>query len=302
MKVYWSKIEVVQKMQDYIKENILKEDCNLEKMYLYVGYSHRHADRIFKELIGKTPKEYVKAIKISNSSKEILNTDKKILEIAIESNYETHEGYTRAFQTAFGVTPKNYRTNPKPIPLFIQYPIKSYYSYQLKKEELLMKEETKLCMISVVERPQRKLLFLRAKEATDYFSYCEELGCEWEGLLNSIPSKFDTAAILELPEHLKKDGYSNIASGVEVPMDYQAQLPKNYEIVQLEACKMLYFESEPFEKEEDFFPAIDSVLKATQKYDPKKYGLQYADNIAPRFNFGGQTTAKYAIPVTPIKK
>lgn len=299
--VGWDKIEVVQKMQDYIKKNVLQEEFDLNKMYETVGYSHRHCDRVFKELIGKTPQEYVKAIVISNSSQELLKTDKKILEIAINSNFESHEGYTRAFYHAFGITPRNYRKSPKPIPLFVQYPVKSYYSYLQKKEELKMEETTKLCMITIVEMPRRKLILLRSKKATDYFTYCEEVGCDWEGLFNSIPSKLETAAILELPKGLQKEGYSIIASGIEVPADYQGEIPENCEIVELEPGIMLYFESEPFETEEEFFPAIESVLKAVEKYEPENYGFQYADEIAPRFNFGGEKTARYAIPVKRLK-
>lgn len=300
MSVKWDKIEMVQKMQDYIKENLGKEDFNLKQMYYEIGYSHRHCDRIFKELIGKTLQEYIKLILISKSSKELLNTKKKILDIAIDSRYETHEGYTRAFNQTFGITPKKYRENPKPIPLFIQYPIKSHYKYLLKKEELWMPNETSLCMITMVERPKRKLIFLRSKKANDYFSYCEEMGCDWEGLLNSIPAKIGTAAIIELPKKLFKEGFSNIASGIEVSIEYEGQLPENYEMVELEPCTMLYFESEPFNTEEEFFPALQSVLNAVEKYDPKKYGLEYAEDSAPRFNFGGESCAQYAIPVKKI--
>ncbi len=297
MEIQWNKIETVQKMQDYIKENIFKEDFDLNELYLNIGYSHRHCNRIFKELTGKTLQEYVKSIIISNSSKELIETDKNILEIALDSNFETHEGYTRAFHNIFGITPNEYRKTKKPIPLFIQYSIKSYYSYILRKEELFMSKETSLCMITPIERPKRKLIFLRSNKANDYFSYCEEKGCEWEGILNSIPSKFDTAAILELPKQLLKEGFSNIASGVEVPFDYKGEIPKNYEIVELEPCKMLFFESEPFEKEEEFFIACESVFKAVEKYDPKKYGYKYADELAPKFNFGGETSFRYAVPI-----
>ena len=163
-----------------------------------------------------------------------------------------------------------------------------------------MEKETSLCMVTTVERPKRKLLFMRSKKANDYFSYCEEVGCDWEGLFNSIPNKLDTAAILELPKSLCKEGYSCIAAGVEVPMDYQGGIPENCEMMELEPCKMLYFESEPFEKEEDFFPAMESILKAIEKYDPRQYGYEYENTVAPRFNFGGEKTAKYAVPVRKI--
>lgn len=51
-------------------------------------------------------------------------------------------------------------------------------------------------------------------------TYCGEMGCDWEGLLNSIPEKLDLAALLTLPRPLIRPGTSGCAAGVEVPADY----------------------------------------------------------------------------------
>ena len=40
--------------------------------------------------------------------------------------------------------------------------------------------------VTAVERPARKLILVRSVRATEYLSFCEEMGCEWDGLLNSI--------------------------------------------------------------------------------------------------------------------
>lgn len=48
------------------------------------------------------------------------------------------------------------------------------------EEENKMETKELLCMVTPVERPKRKLLFLRSVNATDYFSFCEEKGCEWD--------------------------------------------------------------------------------------------------------------------------
>lgn len=55
--------------------------------------------------------------------------------------------------------------------------------------------------VSIVERPARRLIFLRYN-ATDYFSACEEVGCDWERFYNSIPEAFDSAAGGRLPQFL----------------------------------------------------------------------------------------------------
>lgn len=59
-----------------------------------------------------------------------------------------------------------------------------------------MSNESNLCMVTAVKRAKRKLIYLPSKKAQDYFSYCEELGCDWEGLLNSIPEKIEPAALI----------------------------------------------------------------------------------------------------------
>ena len=299
-KVSWDTVEAVQKMQDYIKVNAFSETFSVADVYSHVGYSRRHCERIFKELVNRSINEYVKLIRLTESATELRDdTKQSVLEVALHAKYNSHEGYLRAFHQEFGVCPNEYRKKPVPIPLFVQYPVRSYYSYLYHKENMEMKKEALLCMISVVSRPKRKLLLLRSTKGHDYWSYCEEMGCEWEGLFNSIPEKFDTAAILELPENLCKKGFTKVAAGVEVPDSYDGPIPTNCELIDLEACDMMYFQTEPFEKEEEFGAAIDSVFRAIDKYPVRDYGFEYDFLAAPKFNFGASTQmgAKQALPV-----
>ncbi|HEX2956455.1 MAG TPA: hypothetical protein VHO70_06480 [Chitinispirillaceae bacterium] len=162
-----------------------------------------------------------------------------------------------------------------------------------------MENNTPLVMITLIQRPKRKLLFLRSKKAYNYWTYCEEAGCEWEELFNSVEGKFDIAALLELPQFLQKEGTSPIASGIEIPFDCNRKCPENFEIMDLDSCEMLYFQSEPFVCEEDNVIAMEYVTKAISKYNPNQYGLEYAPELAPKFNFGAQPAngAKQALPV-----
>ena len=72
-----------------------------------MGEGSSHAYRIFKELLGKTPLEYVRAIRLTNSAKNLLEGKDNILDIAIESQFDTHEGFTRAFSNEFGIAIEN---------------------------------------------------------------------------------------------------------------------------------------------------------------------------------------------------
>ncbi len=299
----WEKINAVQKMQDYIRDNIDGE-IRIGDVARVSGYSKRHANRIFKELVGRTVFEYVRAIRLTNSANDLLHSKDNILDIAINTQFDTHEGFIRAFSSEFGITPQKYRKEKPPVKYFVQYSVKHYYSYLNDKEKKNMEKDNNimLCMVSIIKRPKRKLLLLRANKAHDYWSFCEEKGCDWEGLFNSIDCKMDNAAIMELPKNLIIDGTTNCAAGIEIPYSYDGKIPEDCDCVELPECDMMYFQSEPFEDEDEFVKAIDMVCKATSTYDPKQYGYEYALELAPKYNYGASKKmgAKQAIPVRII--
>lgn len=296
------RMEAVQKMQDYIGDHFGEETFCIEDICDNIGYSRRHADRIFKEMTGKTLQEYVNAVCLSKSAMQLSDTDDSILEIALNSHFQSHEGFTRSFGRKFHIGPAQYRRNPVPIPLFVQYPVSHYEALYRYKEEDRMKNELSMCMVTAVERPARKLIYLPSENAGDYLSYCEEMGCEWEGLLNSIHEKFDSAALAELPLFLTEEGKSNLAAGVEVPLQYDKPLPEGYREAELKECVMLYFQSEPYEDENEFCKAIEEVYTAVQKYQPERYGYEFAYDRAPGFNFGADTKTGARLAVPAVRK
>lgn len=295
-------VEAVQFMQNYIRAHYKDNNFVPDDVCSAVGYSRRQVNRFFKKYLNKTLHEYISAIYLTESANELLNTQKPILEVALNSHFKTHEGFSRSFYKRFHITPSIYRYKKIAIPLFIQYPISHYYLMLKHKEESVVGNDLNFCMITAKERKRRKLIYLPSHHAQDYFSYCEEIGCEWEGLLNSIPEKFETAALIELPDQFVEPGFSKTAAGIEVPLDYDKELPASYKVLELPECTMLFFQSEPYEKEEDFGKAIESAYAAIKKYDPALYGYQFAYDTAPTFNFGADpsTGARMAVPALPL--
>ncbi len=289
-------LEIVVATQKYIKAHHNDDKFGIENVCNSLGYSRRQLDRLFQKHMQITLYEYINAVVLSESAVKLISTEDNVLDVALDSHYNSHEGYTRSFAKRFSVTPDEYRKSKIAIPLFTQHPANHY---RILKEGQAM-DKTSICTVTPVNRPKRKLIYLPSKSATGYFSYCEEVGCGWEGLLNSISEKFDTAAIVELPEFLQEEGFSEIASGVEVPLDYDKPLPEGYKIAELSECIMLYFQSEPFENPDDFGVYIGQVFKARDNYNFERYGYKTANDVAPWFNFGAQTDvgARIAIPVT----
>ena len=194
-------LKAVVAAQEYIRTHHDDNEFSVEMVCSEVGYSRRQLDRFFEKHMGITLYEYINAVVLSESAEKLLNEDNSVIDVALDSHYQSHEGYTRSFAKRFSVTPNEYRKHRIAIPIFTQYPANHYY---ILKEGQAM-DTTTICTVTPMNRPKRKLIYLTSNSATDYLSYCEEVGCDWEGLLNSIHEKFDTAALIDLPGFLQEE-------------------------------------------------------------------------------------------------
>ncbi|TYQ17984.1 UNVERIFIED_CONTAM: AraC-like DNA-binding protein [Acetivibrio alkalicellulosi] len=296
----WEVINAVQRMQDYIEKN-LNSPITLSELAKASGYSQWHSARIFKELTGKSPFEYIRALRLSKAALLLRENQKKVIDVAFDFVFDSHEGFTRAFTKQFGISPKKYRDSPKPIQLFIPHRIYNYYLTIQKGEiDMTEKKSTNTVFVQVVERPSRKLILKRGIKATHYFEYCEEVGCDVWGMLSSIKEAMYEPAGMWLPKSLIKPGTSQYVQGVEVPQDYSGQIPEGFEIIDLKPCKMMVFQGEPYE-DEKFEEAIEDLWDIMKKYNPNTYGFEWADDEAPRFQLEPQGYRGY-MEARPVRQ
>ena len=94
----------------YIEAN-LREDIRVEEVAKAAGYSYYHLNRQFLSLLGETIGSYIKKRRLADGAKRLLYTDDKIIEIALNSGFESPEAFSRAFKTIYRVSPQTYRTN-----------------------------------------------------------------------------------------------------------------------------------------------------------------------------------------------
>jgi AraC family transcriptional regulator len=85
-----------------------------------------------------------------------------------------------------------------------------------------------------------------------------------------------------LPDNMILPGTSVYAQGVEMPLDYKGTVPEGFEIISLPACKMMVFQSQPYD-DSKFEEAISDLWEVMKHYDPKIYGFEWADADGPRF-------------------
>lgn len=116
-------IEAVQRMQDYIKAH-LAENITLDDLAKAAMFSSWYARRIFVSLLGVTPSDYIRRLRLSNSALRLRDERVTVLDVALDLGFGSAYGYTRAFAREFGCNPKQYAMNPQPISLFNPYDIK----------------------------------------------------------------------------------------------------------------------------------------------------------------------------------
>jgi len=102
---YYNKL---QKILDYIEVHI-KEDISTEELAEQCYYSTHHFNRIFQSIIGIPVLDYIKKRKLSVAAGQIIDTNKNILDIALDYGFNSHETFSRAFKRIFDITPMAYR-------------------------------------------------------------------------------------------------------------------------------------------------------------------------------------------------
>jgi AraC family transcriptional regulator len=296
----WEAINAVQRVQDYIEAHV-HEPISLSQLARAAGYSQWHLVRIFKELLDMTPFEYLRALRLSKAALALRDGKKRVVDVAFDFVFDSHEGFTRAFSRQFGVSPKRYSQSPQPIPLFMPHRVRDYYLTLQKGEQKMPKtEKTRTVFVQVVERPARKVILKRGVKATHYFEYCEEVGCDIWGILSSIKEAMYEPIGMWLPPSLIAEGTSQYAQGVEVPLDYAGKVPEGFDIIELPPCKMMVFQGEPF-ADEEFEEAIQDLWDVMRRYKPETYGFAWDDEAAPRFQLAPEGYRGY-IEARPVRE
>ncbi len=167
-------------------------------------------------------------------------------------------------------------------------------------------EDPSILKTRFIERPARKLILLRSKEADNYFAYCEEVGCGQSGdslawdLLLDIREALDEPLGIWLPDSMRTPGTGLYAHGVEVPAAYDGPIPTGFDVLDLEPCTYLLFQGPPY-SDSEFGQAISLCLDQIQAFDPRALGYQYAPQAAPRIQFKPQGQRGY-MEMLPVAK
>lgn len=111
--------EQIQTTIDYIEEHI-SEEIRIETLAKIASLSQFYYQRLFSRLIKKPVNEYIKLRRLARASEALRNKNKRIIDIALDLGFSSHEIFTRTFKNAFGITPEEYRTKPVRLNNFVK--------------------------------------------------------------------------------------------------------------------------------------------------------------------------------------
>lgn len=113
MNYYKTKINTV---IEYIYINLDSSDSNnlsLEKLSQVANFSKYHFARVFSNHTGLTVYRFVQRLKLKRAAYKLaFHPDEKVVDIAFESGFDSHEAFSRSFKKLFHSTPKSFRKEP----------------------------------------------------------------------------------------------------------------------------------------------------------------------------------------------
>ncbi len=103
--------EAIQNTLEFL-ETHLHEKIDIEELAKVAALSPFYYQRLFSRLVKCPVREYVKHRRLARACEELADKRRRILDIALDVGFLSHETFTRAFKEAFGMTPEQYRVHP----------------------------------------------------------------------------------------------------------------------------------------------------------------------------------------------
>ncbi|WP_394843838.1 AraC family transcriptional regulator [Pendulispora brunnea] len=211
----------------------LDEALDLAALARGAALSSFHFHRIFRGMMGETPLEMHRRLRLERAAWQLLARDTAVTTIAFEAGYETHEAFTRAFRAAYGSSPSAFRQGAAEIrsacerPQQIELAARSgvHFRHEPAKELLVRFLIGEVIMnVTIEEMPELRVAAIRHVGPYDRIS---EAFARLGGL--AAPAGLFQAPGLKMlaiyhddpettaPEQLQSDAGITVGPGVRVP-------------------------------------------------------------------------------------
>lgn len=102
----------VNQAEDYIRRNF-KSNIKINDLASYIGIDRSYLTNIFKKVTQLSPQEYLINYRMEKAKNMLINTGKKIGEIAENTGYHDQLTFSKMFKKFVGMSPSEYREKNK---------------------------------------------------------------------------------------------------------------------------------------------------------------------------------------------
>lgn len=289
-----------------------------------LGYSPFHFSKKFREISGMQFREYVRQRRLAFAFKEIRDTCRPVVDIALSYGFSSHEAFTRAFKETFGKSPAEYRKNP--VPAVLRTLLRPFDCYLLATGGFEMAETNSGVKTYFVTIPAHKFLHIRNYESIGYFDFWQKQeaipgqDCATIcGILSSIKGVLDDEggtennsgsgqlmAFLNAPEGRICSWGIPLAEcyGVRLPADWSGDVPAQMILSDIAEGEYIVFEHGPFDFETENSAVEVKIEDAMKAFDwnASGYELDTADGRIFYFYHDPKRFWKYVRPVKRTEK
>lgn len=314
----------IQRIVDEIDKRIRQhsdEALTLRALSQELGYSEFHTTRKFKEISGIPFRDYLRLRKLAFALIEVRDSQKDLLEIALDYGFSSHEAFTRAFKKTYGITPREYRK--KPVSVVLRTKIHPFDRYILGIGEIGMLTSTADIKVYFVTIPAHKFLHIKNYESNGYWDFWQKQSlipgqdcATITGLLDSIKGKLDDnggsesnsgsgqimAYINEPSGRLCAWGIPRAECyGVRLPSDYKGEIPPQMLMLDVPEAEYIVFEHGPFNYEQENCSVEEKIEQAMAAYDPSAAGY-CIDTTPGRIMYFYHDPAQFWKYIRPVRK
>lgn len=311
----------IQSIVDEIDRCIRQQDSEaltLQALSRRLGYSESYTTRKFGEISGMRLRDYLRGRRLAFALKEVRDSEKSLLDIALAYGFSSQEAFTRGFRRAYGVPPGEYRRNPRPVVLRTKLrPIDRYF---FGTEEIGMIGSCQGVKIYFVTIPAHKFLYLEDRESNGYWDFWQKQAlipgqdCETIcGLLESIRGKLDDDGGEYAGQVM---GYLNDATGrlcdwgylrtecygARLPADYRGEVPAQMLLTDIPEGEYLVFEHGPFDYEQECRTVEEKVETAMREFDYAAEGCALDTQTPGRVTYFYFNPGQYFKYIRPVKR
>jgi len=99
---------LVGKAVQYIQDNF-ESDINSADISNHIGLSYDYLIKLFKNVVGQTPAEYIRSYRVSKAESLLKKTDMTVSEIAVKVGIPDVSVFSRQFKRVMGMSPSDVR-------------------------------------------------------------------------------------------------------------------------------------------------------------------------------------------------